>query len=230
MPGNGPLRAHGLESGCYPTLPLSDSFPDYSTGVNMSDTSTLKLTRLSPGLYAVVGEDILVRSEKIKSWSGRGAPTNTGGGVVNYVEWTARFPGIGEIAKAGTLAKLKERLSRYLTDRDAGTLGTRGRYGWAGDQRPAIRRNPSSNDPNLTVAKLKLKRIGPGNYEHVNAATGTTWEIFHRTGEYRGENEWIYMRTDENAWSSSERRAQDAYATKADAVEALVDTLRHRGT
>lgn len=94
----------------------------------------------------------------------------------------------------------------------------------------APRRNPSSNDPSLTVAKLKLRRVAPGNYEHVNKATGTTWEIFHRTGEYRGENEWVYMRTDENAWSSSEGRAHDAYATKADAVEALVDLLRHRGT
>jgi len=94
----------------------------------------------------------------------------------------------------------------------------------------APRRNPSSNDPGLTVAKLKLRRIAPGHYEHVNKATGTTWEIFHRTREYRGENEWVYFRTDVEWGTStwSEGRAHDTFFTKADAVEALVDYLQER--
>lgn len=92
----------------------------------------------------------------------------------------------------------------------------------------APRRNPSTNDPGLTVAKLKLRRRAPGVYEHVNRATGTTWGIYHRTGEYRGENAWVYIRTDDAAWSSSENRAHDTFSTKADAVEALVEHLRGR--
>jgi hypothetical protein len=84
------------------------------------------------------------------------------------------------------------------------------------------------NDPNLTVETLKLKRLGPGYYEHVNKATGTTWWIIHRHGEFRGEDCWVYMRSDENAGSSREGRAEDDYATKRDAAEALVDRLRHR--
>ena len=97
-------------------------------------------------------------------------------------------------------------------------------------RRPAAgRKNPSRNDPELTVATLKLRRLGPGHYEHFNARTKTEWSIFHRTGEFRGENEWVYMRTDDGAWTAhSESRPQDTYATKRDAVEALVDRLRYR--
>jgi hypothetical protein len=90
-------------------------------------------------------------------------------------------------------------------------------------------KNPSRNDPELTVATLKLRRVAPGHYEHLNTRTKTEWSIFRRTGEFRGENEWVYMRTDDDAWTShSESRPQDAYATKRDAVEALVDRLRYR--
>jgi hypothetical protein len=91
----------------------------------------------------------------------------------------------------------------------------------------ATRRNPSINDPNLTVETLKLRRLGPGYYEHVNKATGTKWWIIHRYGEFRGEDHWVYMRTDDNAgdWES---RIHDHYATKRDTVEALVEGLRER--
>ena len=96
-------------------------------------------------------------------------------------------------------------------------------------RRPAARRkNPSVNDPNLTVETLRLKRIGPGHYEHVNKATGTTWWILHLYGEYRGEDRWVFMRSDHAVGSSSEGTHHDDYATKRDAAEALVDRLRHR--
>lgn len=39
------------------------------------------------------------------------------------------------------------------------------------------RRNPSPNDPYLTVEKLHLKKIIDGFYEYTNPATGTTWHI-----------------------------------------------------
>lgn len=84
------------------------------------------------------------------------------------------------------------------------------------------------NDPNLTVETLKLKRLGPGYYEHVNKATGTTWQIIHQYGEYRGEDHWVYMRSDDAVGASSEGTYTDVYATKRDAAEALVDRLRHR--
>lgn len=90
------------------------------------------------------------------------------------------------------------------------------------------RKNPSISDPNLTVQTLKLKRINPGHYEHVNKATGTTWWILHHYGEYRGEDHWVFMRSDDAVGASSEGRYTDVYATKRDAAEALVDYLRHR--
>jgi hypothetical protein len=92
--------------------------------------------------------------------------------------------------------------------------------------------NPASaraNDPSLTVARLRLRRLAPGLYEHVNGPTGTTWRIFHDHGDTRGVDRWMYYRTDADAWQRrSESEAQDTYATKADAAAALVDRLNYR--
>lgn len=81
----------------------------------------------------------------------------------------------------------------------------------------------------LTAASLNLRRIGQGHYVYSDASTGEEWSIFHHHGEFQGEDNWVYMRTDDGAAGLPfENQAQDSYPTKGAAVEALIDRLKNR--
>jgi len=92
------------------------------------------------------------------------------------------------------------------------------------DDRPkhgAVLCNPHpANDAMLTLAKLHLKRIAPGAYEHRNLPTATTWRVVQR--EVPGRATWTFH--------NAERRegGNDVYYSKAEAAEALVHYLRGR--
>jgi hypothetical protein len=82
------------------------------------------------------------------------------------------------------------------------------------------RPNPAGNDPHLTVAKLHLRRIAPGAYEHVNRATGTTWSVFKRESRVPS---WTFRNTLDNREGGA-----DVFPSKSDASLALVHYLRGR--
>lgn len=111
----------------------------------------ISLTKVNAGTYKTEDGAILISRYDGRSWSGTR-------GSFAYTEWTATLSKnidpemdaaraekrqVNEaayiIAKAPTLAKLRERLARYLDDRDAGTLGDRHRYGVPLDRRPVAR-------------------------------------------------------------------------------------------
>lgn len=92
----------------------------------------MKLIALDKGFYEVSEEPIRVRRRTGRTWSARL-------GSHAFTEWEAY--GIADpypmVASHPTFAGLKERLARYLSDRDAGTLGLWGRYIGNDDRRPA---------------------------------------------------------------------------------------------
>ena len=111
----------------------------------------MRLTKVNPGMYKTEDGTILISRRDGRSWSGTR-------GSYAFTEWTATLSKNVEpemeaaraekrpsndaayiIAKAPTLAKLRERLAKYLADRDAGTLGERHRYGISLDHRPVAR-------------------------------------------------------------------------------------------
>lgn len=121
--------------------------------IGRRNPSELRLVRVATEQYAT--EDGTIQVYKGRTWSAsRGSYAFTG--------WTAKIVknvkpefeaarvakrsvdvAAYEIAHAPTLALLKERLAKYLADREAGTLGDRHRYGFAMDRRP-VARNPKA--------------------------------------------------------------------------------------
>lgn len=82
----------------------------------------------------------------------------------------------------------------------------------------------ASNDPSLTVSRLRLRRVIAGVYEHVNRPTGTTWRISRRTVSGPGEYAtWVFYNAGDNREGGN-----DVYYSKAEAVEALVSYLQGR--
>ena len=73
------------------------------------------------------------------------------------------------------------------------------------------------------MKKLELTCLRAGLYEY--SGRHGTWWISHRTGEYAGEDHWVYFRVDEEAAGTPESRPQDLYATKRDAVAGLREKL-----
>lgn len=115
----------------------------------MGDHPILPLRRLAPGIYKPEGHpEITLSRTEGRSWSGSR-------GSYAWTQWTARLDNAFsaelalcraekreihdheyEIARGSTLARARKSLARYVTDRAAGSLGTRHRYGFSGDQRP----------------------------------------------------------------------------------------------
>lgn len=86
----------------------------------------------------------------------------------------------------------------------------------------------SAPPPEPAHPEFDLRRIGPGHYVHRDSETGHEWSIFHHSGEFAGEDNWVYMRTDDGAAGSRDSQAQDSYRTKAQAIAALFDLLANR--
>lgn len=111
----------------------------------------MKLVTVYAGFYKTEDGSITLSKYEGRSWSGSR-------GSYAYTEWTATLrdavqPEMAaaqaekrqsddaayKVAKGSTFADLKKRLAKYLADREAGTLGTRHRYGFSLDQRPVAR-------------------------------------------------------------------------------------------
>lgn len=120
----------------------------------------LRLIRIDPGFYDVANEPIRIRREQSRSWSGRRG---------SYVSTTWRaynkFEPEQVVAKADDIDTLRKRLTRYLTDRDAGTLETRGRYIGAPDERPSF----IVGGKPATAAPVTVEPVNTEPFYNVNA-------------------------------------------------------------